>query len=195
MSNDSQHNPLISAILQVLQQNPQRLAIHHLLAKIQTQINIPKLDNNEQLALFKLNWLMMNALYQLQQSLLSEGYFLHLSTLDIHLEALTNNNQAESAELQSQKLRDYYLDWKNFNETSIEEINAMLEGIWQDCYKPEQKQQAFKTLGLKPNASKQKVKLRYRELANKHHPDKGGNTETFMQIRQAYELLKSTIAS
>lgn len=194
MAKESQHNPLISVILQVLQQNPQRLAIHHLLAKIQSKISIPKLDNNEQLALFKLNWLMMNALYQLQQNLLHEGYCLHISTLDIHIEAITHS-QAKSSEVQSQKLRDYYLDWTNFNETSVAEVNAMLEGIWQDCYKPEQKQQAFNTLGLKPNANKQAIKLRYRELANKHHPDKGGNTETFMQIRQAYELLKSTITS
>jgi hypothetical protein len=35
----------------------------------------------------------------------------------------------------------------------------------------------------------QKIKNAYRKQAKKHHPDLGGNSETFRKIRQAYEDL------
>lgn len=47
----------------------------------------------------------------------------------------------------------------------------------------------YKILGLSPGASKDDLKRAYRRLANEHHPDKGGNAETFKEINKAYGLL------
>jgi len=47
----------------------------------------------------------------------------------------------------------------------------------------------YSILGLKPNASKDDIKKSYRKLAMKHHPDKGGDEETFKQINDAYNNL------
>jgi len=50
---------------------------------------------------------------------------------------------------------------------------------------------ARKILGLSPHYSKEELKIQYRKLAKKHHPDHGGNTDTFKQIQIAYEKLTS----
>lgn len=47
----------------------------------------------------------------------------------------------------------------------------------------------YRTLGVSKNADAKEIKKKYRELARKHHPDRGGNAETFKQINEAYEVL------
>lgn len=49
----------------------------------------------------------------------------------------------------------------------------------------------YKVLGLNPGATEEDVKRAYRKLASKHHPDKGGNTERFQEIQQAYDAIIS----
>jgi hypothetical protein len=44
-----------------------------------------------------------------------------------------------------------------------------------------------KTLGLKQTATPKEIKSRYRELAKKYHPDKGGDPKKFAEIQNAYE--------
>ncbi len=45
-------------------------------------------------------------------------------------------------------------------------------------------------LGLHVGASPQQVKDRFRSLAHKYHPDKGGDPEIFRTLLEAYEKLK-----
>jgi len=47
----------------------------------------------------------------------------------------------------------------------------------------------YETLGVGKNASPEEIKLAYRRLASKSHPDKGGDTATFQGIQHAYETL------
>jgi DnaJ-domain-containing protein 1 len=52
-----------------------------------------------------------------------------------------------------------------------------------------ERQQALSVLGLPPNATRQQIKRRYRVLAKKHHPDRGGDQQEMRRIIAAYELL------
>ncbi len=52
-----------------------------------------------------------------------------------------------------------------------------------------ERQQALAVLGLPPNATRQQIKQRYRVLAKKHHPDRGGDQREMQRIIAAYELL------
>jgi DnaJ-domain-containing protein 1 len=52
-----------------------------------------------------------------------------------------------------------------------------------------ERQQALGVLGLPPNATRQQIKRRYRALAKKHHPDRGGDQQEMRRIIAAYELL------
>ena len=47
----------------------------------------------------------------------------------------------------------------------------------------------YQTLGVGENASPDEIKRAYRSLANKHHPDKGGDQAKFKDISVAYDTL------
>lgn len=47
----------------------------------------------------------------------------------------------------------------------------------------------YQTLGVSPNATPDEIKKAYRSLANKHHPDKGGDQAKFKDISVAYDTL------
>ncbi|HEY2185183.1 MAG TPA: J domain-containing protein, partial [Xanthobacteraceae bacterium] len=54
---------------------------------------------------------------------------------------------------------------------------------------------ALDVLGLEPEASKQEVKTRFKELVKRHHPDANGGDRSsegrLREIIQAYKYLKS----
>merc|ERR1712166_794781 len=47
----------------------------------------------------------------------------------------------------------------------------------------------YKTLGVAKNATASEIKKAYRKLAVKHHPDKGGDPDTFKEISKAYDIV------
>lgn len=47
----------------------------------------------------------------------------------------------------------------------------------------------YKTLGVSENATQDEIKKAYRSLANKHHPDKGGDQAKFKDISVAYDTI------
>lgn len=49
----------------------------------------------------------------------------------------------------------------------------------------------YQTLGVGENASPDEIKKAYRSLANKHHPDKGGDQARFKDISVAYDVLSN----
>jgi curved DNA-binding protein CbpA len=50
-------------------------------------------------------------------------------------------------------------------------------------------EEARDILSVESDASEEKIDERYRELVQKNHPDKGGSSNLFKQIEEAYELL------
>jgi hypothetical protein len=49
--------------------------------------------------------------------------------------------------------------------------------------------QLLALLGLPPYATLADIKKRFRELAKRHHPDYGGDSEKFIELMQVYEKL------
>lgn len=47
----------------------------------------------------------------------------------------------------------------------------------------------YDVLGVQENADQDTIKKAYRSLAKKHHPDKGGDDETFKKVSEAYDVL------
>lgn len=50
----------------------------------------------------------------------------------------------------------------------------------------------YKELNVSRNASSSEIKKAYHKQALKHHPDKGGDPETFKKIQAAYEILSDS---
>jgi curved DNA-binding protein len=51
----------------------------------------------------------------------------------------------------------------------------------------------YNILGVDRTADQNQIKNAYRELVKKHHPDRGGDSEQFKRINEAYEILKDPV--
>lgn len=190
-------NPLIPELLGILRQSSvsgsEGLSAHDILQQLADHnafVDLESLSDQPQLQLFRKNFLLMNGLYQLQLSLWQEeGVYLLVSALNVRIQA-TGSSQEDNQQVEtSDPVRDYFLDWSNFHETDEQDVLQLLDSFWQRFHNPQYAQQARDVLGLDEHAGEEEIKRRYRALAAQHHPDKGGNEETFIEIRQAYEQL------
>ena len=184
------HNPLLAPLLTLLQEAAASYKVHELLAALRQQGAIPTLAGDEQLQLFRVNFLIMNALYQLQAELYEEGWWLVISTLDIRLEPLVGSSEANHGFALGENLRSYYLDWQVFWQTDRAEVEALLNRFWRAYDGEGHKAEALALFELNEGTSQEAIRRRWRELALQHHPDRGGNAETFIRIRWAWEVLR-----
>lgn len=175
--------------------------------------------HDAELLLFRKHFLVMNALYQLQPVLWEEGLYLRVSALLVKLETVVLESEVlESTGLEhiekglgeelansdyladhncltlpcpagEQAIREYYLDWREFEQSSSESVKQLLDSFWQRYYAEDQQQHALEQLQLAAECSWLQIRDAYRRLAAIHHPDKGGDSDRFRQIREAYELL------
>ena len=191
-------NPLIDEIFELLI-NKKVWMVHTLASELKERGLLDTLAADPKRDLFKRNFLIMNALYQLQQQVMPKQQLL-IKSLHIELVSDPRQNQLHP----NDPLRDYYLNWQNF-ETSTAEINALLDSFWQRFSKPkqheaslsaQQHQQLIARWQLVQPITLKTLQKRWRQLAVQHHPDKqGGDNEVFKQLKMEYEQLKASCSS
>src|ERR1700682_6764179 len=49
----------------------------------------------------------------------------------------------------------------------------------------------YDILGAEENASRREIERRYKRLASRHHPDRGGNEDRMKALNEAYRVLKN----
>ncbi|MBE0377385.1 hypothetical protein PPRY_a2508 [Pseudoalteromonas prydzensis ACAM 620] len=173
--------------------------VHTLALKLQQQGSISTLDVQPERDLFKRNFLIMNALYQLQQQL-QPAQHLAIASLQITLTDTAPHNSVQ----QLDPLRDYYLDWQNY-ETTSDEIEELLNDFWQRFASHKKPQQALDRKAydmllhrwqLAKQCSLKDIQKRWRQLAMQYHPDKEtGDTEKFKELKNEYEQLKASCST
>ena len=185
------NNLLLPDLPQLLESHPEGISEHEMLKFLSDHPAFDGLGESGQLPLFQKHFLLMNALYQLQRQFWQEQrQMLTISPLRIVLGACaTGADERAPAIPESPGLSDYYLDWRNFFDANEEDVQALLEDFWIRFSRFDRRAEALALLELEAGASQQQIKRRYRELVNHHHPDKGGDRDRFVRIRQAYELL------
>lgn len=186
-------NPLLAPIARLLHANPEGLSEYALMKQL--EFDGLHLDQDAaaspELLLFRKHFLIMNALYRLRPVLAEEGFEISISALHIQLHPLDSfHHSTETAIIpDDQPLRDYYLDWSEFEKSSSDYVRALLDGFWQRYMSSDQRGEALAVLGLQERASTEQIRIAYRRLAARHHPDRGGDADQFRRVREAYELL------
>ncbi|GAC1397297.1 MAG: hypothetical protein NVS4B12_03920 [Ktedonobacteraceae bacterium] len=82
---------------------------------------------------------------------------------------------------------------KSFTSLLWDALRMSARTLWQSRANPArlvvERQRALAVLGLPPNATPQQIKRRYRALAKRYHPDRGGDRQQMQRIIAAYTLL------
>lgn len=154
----------------------------------------------DELSLFQTHFVVHNALYRLRDKGLASGQF-DIDTLTTQFRIILLSD-SDSKELTNQarpevvKLREYYLDWDNFAKTDKDDVCDLLSSFWQ-CYanfdiKQNQQQldTALEAMGFDQLPNKKELKLKYKQLSNSFHPDKGGSSEQFSLLQHHYQTVK-----
>lgn len=186
-------NPLLPIVLQLLREAPEGLSEFELLKRIDAAgAGVDSAAADANLALFQKHFILMNALYRLQESLWAdEQLWLHISPLRIVLEAPAEAAQARAVALDGERaLRAYYLDWEQLSATDADAVADLLAGFWQRFHVLDGRAAALAALQLEADADWPSIRQQYRRLAAQTHPDRGGDSARFLVIREAYELLR-----
>lgn len=147
------------------------------------------------LVLFQSHFLLFHCLYRLRDQYLSQGVSdLEISALTIIKKPLTTfAAKAKKALNPHDPLAEYYLDSSHFTSTSGEDVEALLNSFWKKMWiQPSHADidNALLVMELEKPIPLAELKVQYRRLANRHHPDKGGDGEQFKKVCQAFQQLK-----
>ncbi|WP_163835014.1 DNA-J related domain-containing protein [Spartinivicinus ruber] len=185
------NNPVKIAILDLLKSSQASLSEYQIISHLR-ELELVE-DKQGNLALFRLNFVVMNALFQLQQELLKEHLYLNISSLAIQLEPLSASGEMDlSCWHDDESLRHYYLNWDNLINTTEQDVEALLNCFWQRFLSPNKRVDALFALELPVSADWGMIQQSYRRLAALHHPDKGGCPQRFIEVREAYEILQKS---
>lgn len=189
-------NPLLWPMLEILRKQPSNWKVHTLASSLGEQGYISKLDDSPDKDLFKRNFLIMNALYQLQDTLYPDSW-LQVEAMDIQLmssmEALRHKIDIHDP------LREYYLDWRNY-EAEEDEVRRLLNEFWTTYQKfiggssvaSVDKTKALSLFELNTDATPAEIRKQWRKLALRWHPDReNGDAERFRVLCEAWNVLRN----
>ncbi|XNS90796.1 DNA-J related domain-containing protein [Vibrio cyclitrophicus] len=190
-------NPLLWPIMEVLKHKPSGWKVHTLAAHLNDLGLVPVLDAVAEKELFKKNFLIMNALYQLQETLYPDSW-LQVQAMDIEL---MNGRYHESSHCINHQdpLRDYYINWVNY-EADEGEVKRLLNEFWTRYRKfvggdelDMDRNRALSLFELPLDATHHEIRKRWRQLALRWHPDRDeGNTAKFQTLCEAWHVLRSS---
>jgi hypothetical protein len=167
---------------------------------------INRVFNNSQqsnLDLFQAHFALFHVLYRLKLRYhTAQSHQLEIGPLCIKLHPWTPTHSTtlnslsptrvnEQAVAEADPLASYYLNLENLFDTDADDIENLLNRFFRGLLGPDYRTDALATLGLSDPVDNKTIKKRYRELAMRHHPDRGGDTETLQAINQAFTQLMS----
>jgi len=198
-SDIEQENPLIWPLLSLLKKTEHSWKIHYLATQLKAQGLLMALDQDPDQDLFKRNFLLMNALFQLQQMLLPKQW-LQVHAMEIKIFSHLPSDLSLAIQT-DQGLREYYLNWDNY-QVSGDYIREMLEQFW-NRYQQHigastatpldngARLTALTVFELTSDPSKADIRKQWRRLALRWHPDRpNGNAAKFRTICEAWHVLR-----
>lgn len=218
MSKSPRSNPLCLPITQLLEQSEHGLGLYDLFKQLEAAgfdlTQMVQVDDDiklsSELLLFRKNFILMNALYEIQRDLHGSGYGLYITPLKILLYKQCQEDTADMADTTEPSvlaisesarsdlaLSEYYLDWQHYADTDQAAVEQLLRGFWRQYrqyhMEPENHDKrscALDVLGLEYSASWNDIQHAYRQKVACCHPDRGGQHQHFIEVREAYQFLK-----
>lgn len=171
-----------------LENHPESIGEYDLMTNLKSQgyfdfLSQPALPHE----LFQAHFFLFHALYLLSNQLLEQKkHLLDIHTLKIQL--LPYQSGENSLQVDD-KLKAYYLDFNNLENTTENDVYEMLASFWNKYNNFENRDEALAELGLKEPVDNKVIKETYRRLIMQHHPDRGGDTEKIQKLNEAIKLL------
>lgn len=120
-------NPILPQILSELRLHPEGVSEYDLMRTLERRHAFDDMRAEGLLALYRKHFIIMNALYDLQEILWQEeGRVLNISPLHIELHKARNEVDRISAD---PGLSEYYLDWHNFETTTAEDVEMLMQSV------------------------------------------------------------------
>jgi hypothetical protein len=137
--------------------------------------------------LFRAHFLLFHTLYVLKGRLLSS----HRGDLAIGALCIRRTpwRPGVGALTPSDPLQRYYLDWKNLDGTTENDVYELIASFWKRLEGIDDREAALDTLGLEDPVTDETIKTTWRRLAMEHHPDRGGDKERLQAINAAVDQL------
>lgn len=140
--------------------------------------------------LFCAHFLLFHGLYQLRDRAWLAGQA-HIEISAMNIRWLPYCSQSDAL-VRPDSLRNYYLDLSNLENTSERDVDELLASFWSRFQSLEARAEALQKLGLEDPVDAATIKKTYRQLAMRHHPDRGGDTERLQAINGAVAVLLKT---
>jgi len=186
----SQVTPVVLEIIKaILQDHPAGVNEIQLIRVLRDQHPELPFDHKpgDSLSLFRAHFLLFHCLYLLQQQM-AEGRQTRLEISPLRIVLLPSQSPKTSL-TEADPLRSYYLDLGNLERTTGADVDKMLDNFWRKYVGSDKRREALDILGLKDPVDDATIKQRYRKLAMKHHPDRGGNALQLQTIHAAIRAL------
>ncbi|WP_018873694.1 DNA-J related domain-containing protein [Thioalkalivibrio sp. ALJ16] len=184
---------LLEPVLGCLRARPSGLSEHALIAQLRDDGVALFADARlrEPLSLFQTHFLLFHCLYRLRDRLLPQGEWVRIHCLDIGIEPVTGGPRPGVAGLPAQHdpLRAYYLDLARLERMDAAAVEALLGEFWARMGRDQRRDQALAVLELTDPVDADSVRRQYRRMAQRHHPDRGGDTATLQRINEARWIL------
>lgn len=188
---------LEAQLLALLNENPAGPSEHDLLKRLRGANPLfADFDARQPLSLFRGHFLLFHALYRLRDRLNREGGGrLAIDPLRIVLESAGARDaaQADVASLvpsNSGDLSGWYADLGRWQATTAAEVVELLRQFHAARRANGRRQAALAELGLQDPVDDAAIKRRYRRLAMRHHPDRGGDGQRLREINAALAVLR-----
>jgi hypothetical protein len=186
-------DPDFSALLlDVLREHPTGLSEHRLLwALVHRGVeDLAAGGPGDALALFRRHFRLFHALYRLRSALRTTG----VEDLDIHCLSVrlrTHRSVRTRLPEPEDRLALYYLDASVLDRTTEEEARRLVDTGFAIVPRFERRSSALAVLGLADPVSQSEIRRRYRALAHRLHPDRGGCVQRFQELSRAMAELRA----
>lgn len=181
--------PELRRLYEILRAHPEGVQEYEILEALRGSLPLRGLD---ELGLFQVHFLLFHHLYRLKHRLETQG----MGSLEIHclkvrwLPLQDAPPNPEALPQAPDPLAEYYLDADNLTRTTREDVQELLQWFWRRYRVYGRREEALEVLGLPPGATPSETRHRFRELARRHHPDRGGDASAFQKVAEAMEVLR-----